>query len=72
MEQNTLNLLIDRLERIEKQNDDQLDLMRHHIDKADAVARMVDQHQTYFKLAGSMLTLLSGATGYVLTKLGIK
>lgn len=72
MEQPILDLLMSRLARIEQQNDDQLALIRQHIEKDEAVHRVVSTHQTYFKLAGSVLTLLSGSVGYMLNKLGLK
>jgi hypothetical protein len=45
--------LMDRFDRIEKQNDEQLKLLGKHVDDDAKVHAMVERHSTYF----SILTL---------------
>ena len=46
-EQN-FKFLIERFDRIEQQNTDQIKLMQAHIEKDDAVHKIVERHSTYF------------------------
>jgi hypothetical protein len=84
MDSNAFDLLIDRLERIEKQNDTQMSMLRDHHAYVDAarqtVLAQVDQirltvngHQTYFSLLGWLgLPTFTAAIGYLFTKFGWK
>lgn len=74
MDPKTFDLLMARLDRIEKQNDDQLELMRSHIADDAEVAKTVERHSTYFKLAGSVSGLVAsgGLVTYLMAKLGLK
>ena len=84
MEDRTFDLLVDRLERIEKQNDLQLEaLHEHHAYVDDArnavlgqVALLQDEvnkHKTYFNILGWVgAPAVTSALGYLATKLGVK
>jgi hypothetical protein len=50
MDHTTEQLLLARLTRIEKQNDEQLDYLRIHIEQDNAVHRVVDRHSVYFSI----------------------
>ncbi len=67
MEPETFKLLIDRLERIENQNDAQLELLHKHVRDDDETRAIVDQHSTYFLWLGRSLKALAVA---LLAKLG--
>ena len=58
MDEQTWVLLMDKLERIEKQNDDQLDLIRSHIDKDSQYYNKTNRHETYFTGIFALLGLL--------------
>ena len=68
MEPEAFALLIDRLERIEKQNDVQTTLLQGHVKEDNETRAIVDQHSTYFtwmKRAGGVIVTA------VLAKLGL-
>jgi hypothetical protein len=69
MEQPILDLIVNRLERIEKQNDDQLELIRQHVEKDVDAWKTVETHATYFKIIGFGLTPM---IAYIAAKLGLK
>lgn len=68
MEEQVFSLLTDRLIRIEKQNDEQLALMRAHIEKDEKVHRVVDRHSVYFSIFSLGIPAL---VGYVSKKVGL-
>lgn len=73
MEQAVLDLIVDRLERIEKQNDDQLKLLHSHMKEQNELATVVGQHKTYFKLVGSTFGIgIPLLLSYLGNKLGFK
>jgi hypothetical protein len=67
MDSNAFDLLVDRLERIEKQNDDQLALLHDHLAKDAVYYGKVDRHDSWLKAGGAVLL---ASMSYVLTKLG--
>ena len=84
MDDRTFDLLVDRLERIEQQNDTQLAMLADHhryVDEArnsvlaevSLLQQEVNQHNTYFSLLGWLgAPVVTGALGYLFTKLGFK
>ncbi len=69
MESQILELITSRLERIEKQNDAQLELLNKHLDKYSETKQTVSRHSTYFKILGFGIPPF---VGYLATKLGLK
>lgn len=75
MDPATFKLLIDRLERIESQNDkitqqnvDQLELLHKHVIDDNNTRAIVDQHSKYFRWSAKGLGALITA---ILAKLGL-
>lgn len=75
MDPEAFKLLVDRLERIESQNDhitqqnvDQLALLHKHILDDNETRAIVDQHSRYFRWSARGLGALVTA---ILTKLGL-
>lgn len=75
MDPATFKLLIDRLERIESQNDritqqnvDQLELLHKHVLDDNETRAIVDQHSRYFRWSARGLSALITA---ILAKLGL-
>lgn len=75
MDHTALKLLIDRLERIESQNDrisqqnvDQLTLLHKHVLDDNETRVIVDQHSKYFRWSAKGLGALVTA---ILAKLGL-
>lgn len=75
MDPATFKLLIDRLERIEVQNDritqqnvDQLELLHKHVLDDNDTRAIVDQHSNYFRWSARGLGALITA---ILAKLGL-
>lgn len=75
MDPATFKLLIDRLERIESQNDkitqqnvDQLELLHKHVIDDNNTRAIVDQHSKYFRWSARGLGALITA---ILAKLGL-
>lgn len=75
MDPATFKLLIDRLERIESQNDritqqnvDQLELLHKHVLDDNETRAIVDQHSSYFRWSARGLGALITA---ILAKLGL-
>ena len=60
MDPQAFQLLMDRFDTIEKQNDAQIHLMTAHKEADETVHKVVAQHATYFKLllyiAGSLVS----------------
>ena len=69
MDDEIITLIRDRLRRIEEQNDDQLELLRRHIDEDSTAHKLVERHQTYFKI---LSVFIPAAVTYIATKLGFK
>lgn len=63
-----LKLLVDRLERIESQNDAQLTLLQKHVLDDNETRAIVDQHSQYFRWSARGLGALITA---ILAKLGL-
>jgi predicted nucleic acid-binding Zn-ribbon protein len=84
MERDVLDLIMQRLERIEKQNDTQTELLSRHQTYVDAarnavmeqvsqVKETVQSHKAYFAILGWLgLPTFTAAIGYLFTKLGFK
>ena len=84
MERAVLDLIMQRLERIEKQNDAQMEMLSEHHAYVDAarnsVMAQVDQiretvhgHSTYFAVMSWIgLPTFTAVIGYIFTKLGLK
>lgn len=84
MERAVLDLIMQRLERIEKQNDTQMEMLTDHhayVDSArNAVMAEVDElkgivrsHHAYFSVLGWVgLPTFTAAMGFIFTKLGMK
>jgi len=84
MDERTFTLLVERLQRIEKQNDDQLAMLHDHhkyVDEArnavlgqvEILQKDVARHSVYFNVLGWIGTpTLTGIIGYLFTKLGLK
>lgn len=75
MDADAFKLLIDRLERIESQNDritqqnvDQLDLLHRHVLDYNETRAIVDQHSSYFRWA---VRGLGAVVTAILAKLGL-
>lgn len=75
MDSVALKLLVDRLERIEAQNDritqqnaDQLELLHKHVLDDNETRAIVDQHSRYFRWSAKGLGALVTA---ILAKLGL-
>lgn len=75
MDHTALKLLVDRLERIESQNDriaqqnvDQLTLLHKHVLDDNETRAIVDQHSKYFRWSAKGLGALITA---ILAKLGL-
>jgi len=58
MDDQTWSLLMDKLERIEKQNDDQLELIRSHIENDSQYYVKTNRHETYFAGIFTLFSLL--------------
>jgi len=73
MNDQAFDLLLKQLDRIEKQNADQLDLMQHHIKEDYDAHEILHRHERYFAHAGRAARW-TGATVImaVLAKLGLK
>ncbi len=84
MDDRTFNLLVDRLERIEEQNDRQLNMLEEHhryvddarnavLTQVDILQETVNTHRTYFNILGWIgAPAIATAVGYLFTKLGFK
>lgn len=84
MERDVLDLIMQRLDRIEKQNDTQTELLGKHHAYVDAarnsvmeqvaqVKETVQSHKAYFAVLGWLgLPTFTAAIGYLFTKLGFK
>lgn len=84
MEERTFQLLMDRLERIEQQNDHQLEALHEHhlyvddarnavLEQVSVLQEQVDRHKVYFDLLGWIgAPAVTGALGYLFTKLGLR
>lgn len=69
MNDDAFTLLLERLARIETQNDAQLELLHKHLDDDSQMAKTVATHSSLFKIIGTVLT---GLLGTLLVKLGWK
>lgn len=69
MDNDTLTLIRDRLSRIEAQNDEQLALLRDHIEIDAKAHAVVERHSTYFSVLGITIPVI---VTYIATKLGLK
>lgn len=69
MDQQTWTLLMDKLERIEKQNEDQLGLIRQHVEKDESYYKKVDKHDTYFGIVWIGLGAVGSVVMGLVTKL---
>lgn len=67
--EHNFEFLMKRFDRIEKQNDDQLKLMKDHTQSFSELTKVVERHSAYFGLAGLGLAPLVGWVAY---KLGFK
>lgn len=67
MDSDTWALLLKQLDRIEKQNDDQLSLLHKHLDDDEKVHKVVERHSVYFSILGlgipSLVALLAKKFG---------
>lgn len=84
MERAVLDLIMQRLERIEKQNDTQMEMLANHHSYVDAARNSVmsqveilkgtvHNHQAYFSVLSWVgLPTFTAAVGYLFTKLGFK
>lgn len=69
LDDQTWDLLMKQLNRIEKQNDDQLELLNRHIVDDSKVKAVVERHSVYFS---AMIFGLPAAIGMFLKKMGWK
>ena len=84
MERAVLDLIMQRLERIEKQNDTQMEMLTAHhsyvdaarnsvMEQVDLIRDTVQRHSTYFSVMGWLgLPTFTAVIGFIFTKLGWK